>query len=162
MLFINTMLMLFLTPHPQVSHAGGPCRRQSKNNVWEWCRLFWENYNLFLRCPGRKSLVIFFFLYLLMREEVTWVKDTGWCGGTWETCWYMPPLHGLIWHGLFWYGCFPPVKPSHSWSLLTWSLTYYNSSWFNCFLVIINNLWSCPLHCAFKRHSIGIYSYCSS
>uniref|UniRef100_A0A3P8NQS7 Nuclear receptor 2C2-associated protein n=1 Tax=Astatotilapia calliptera TaxID=8154 RepID=A0A3P8NQS7_ASTCA len=33
MLFIITTLILFLTPHPQLSHTGGLCSGQSKNNV---------------------------------------------------------------------------------------------------------------------------------
>lgn len=57
---IAAMLMLFLTPHPQLSHTGGPCGGQSKNNVWEQCRLFWENYSLFLGRSGRKGLLTFF------------------------------------------------------------------------------------------------------
>lgn len=55
--------MLFLTPHPQLSHTGGPRGGQSKNNVWEQCRLFWEDYSLFLGRSGRKSLLTFFFFF---------------------------------------------------------------------------------------------------
>uniref|UniRef100_A0A8C6PK96 Nuclear receptor 2C2-associated protein n=1 Tax=Nothobranchius furzeri TaxID=105023 RepID=A0A8C6PK96_NOTFU len=31
--FIIATLIVFLTPHPQLSHTGGPCGEQSKNTV---------------------------------------------------------------------------------------------------------------------------------
>lgn len=110
--------MLFLTPHPQLSHTGGPDGEQSKNNVWEQCWLFWEDNSLFLGRSGRKSLLTFFFPHPL---------ETGndLSTGCWAVWWHLgnmsvhPAPHRLMWFDLFWsrqrQDC---VKPRHDQSSL--------------------------------------------